>query len=64
MWTAIINNNLSNYFSLDLDSVTEISEDCILQVEVIIGIDMSSDTNRAADLIDQFKEQDKWIMNC
>ena len=36
-------------------------EDCNLQVEVNIDIDMTFDTNRTADLIDQFKEQDKWI---
>ena len=52
-------NSLSKYFSLDLVSVTEVPEDCILQVEVNITIHMNFNSNRPADLIDQFKEQDQ-----
>ena len=51
--------NWSKYFSLDLVSVTECPEDRILQVEVNIDIHMNPKTNRPADLIDQFKEQDQ-----
>ena len=49
-------DNLSQQFSLDLVSVTEFPEDCILQVEVIIDIHMNLNTNEPADLIDQFRD--------
>ena len=41
-------------------SVTEYPEDRNLQVEVIIEIDLQTDTERAANLIYQFE---KWIIN-
>ena len=53
------NDHLSKCFSLDLVSVTEYPEDRNLQVEVIIEIDLNTDTERAANLIIQFREQNK-----
>ena len=50
---------MSKCFSLDLVSVTEYPEDRNLQVEVIIEIDLNTDTERAANLIIQFREQNK-----
>ena len=52
-------DNLSTCFSLDLVSVTEFPEDFNLEVEVNIDIHMNSRTTRPADLIDQFKEEEK-----
>ena len=47
---------MSKCFSLDLVSVTEYPEDRNLQVEVIIEIDLQTDTERAANLIYQFEK--------
>ena len=49
--------NLSTYFSLGIISVTELPEDRNLQVQVIIDIHLNPDSNRPAELMDQFKEK-------